>query len=94
MSQYWHLIGTSQNEEEQVQNFRPLAAHSSRRAALSTSFVYEEVYLHAYKSVPEARAGIGRYLAFYNGRRPHSSLDRKIPDQVYFNQPQPIPLAA
>jgi putative transposase len=58
------------------------------------SIKYEEVYLHAYKSVPEARAGIGRYLDFYNNRRPHSSLDRKTPDQVYFNLPQPIPLAA
>ncbi|HFD1171301.1 TPA: IS3-like element ISKpn11 family transposase, partial [Klebsiella pneumoniae] len=37
------------------------------------SIKYEEVYLHAYKTVSEARAGIGRYLAFYNSRRPHSS---------------------
>ena len=28
-----------------------------------------------------------RYLTFYNTRRPHSSLDRKTPDQAYFNQP-------
>lgn len=58
------------------------------------SIKYEEVYLHAYETVSEARTGIARYLAFYNGRRPHSSLDRKTPDQVYFNQPQTIPLAA
>ena len=45
---------------------------------------YEEVYLKAYDSVSEARASIGRYLAFYNGRRPHSSLDRRTPDQAYF----------
>lgn len=37
---------------------------------------YEEVYLHAYDSVPEARASINRYLSFYNSKRPHSSLDR------------------
>ncbi|SIR13039.1 hypothetical protein SAMN05880561_1111 [Rhizobium sp. RU33A] len=36
----------------------------------------EEVYLHACKTVSEARVGIGRYLTFYNSRRPHSSLDR------------------
>ncbi|MBP2449971.1 putative transposase [Rhizobium leguminosarum] len=30
------------------------------------SIKYEEVYLHAYKTVSEARAGIGRYLNFYN----------------------------
>jgi putative transposase len=48
------------------------------------SIKYEEVYLKAYDSVSEARASIGRYLAFYNGRRPHSSLDRRTPDQAYF----------
>jgi putative transposase len=50
---------------------------------------YEEVYLRAYDSVGEARTSIGRYLNFYNGRRPHSSLDRRTPDQAYFN---PLPL--
>ena len=55
---------------------------------------YEEVYLRAYASVSEARAGIGRYLTFYNGRRPHSSLDGKTPDQAYFNQPMPEAVAA
>ena len=44
---------------------------------------YEEVYLRAYASMSEARAGIGRYLGFYNSQRPHSSLDRKTPDQAY-----------
>jgi putative transposase len=44
------------------------------------SVKYEEVYLKAYDSVPEARASIGRYLDFYNGRRPHSSLDGATPD--------------
>ena len=47
------------------------------------SVKYEEVYLHAYDSVGEARASIGRYLDFYNRRRPHSSLDRKTPDEAY-----------
>jgi putative transposase len=48
---------------------------------------YEEVYLRAYSSVSEVRASLGRYLTFYNNRRPHSSLDPKTPDHVYFNQP-------
>ena len=39
------------------------------------TITYEEVYLRAYASVSEARTGIGRYLGFYNSRRPHSSLD-------------------
>jgi putative transposase len=50
---------------------------------------YEEVYLRAYDSVSEARMSIGRYIDFYNGRRPHSSLDKRTPDQAYFN---PLPL--
>ena len=55
---------------------------------------YEEVYLRAYATVSEARASIGRYLVFYNGRRPHSSLGGQTPDQVYLNTPKPIPAAA
>ena len=48
------------------------------------SVKYEEVYLRAYESVSEARISIGRYLDFYNRRRPHSSLDGCTPDQAYF----------
>ena len=46
---------------------------------------YEEVYLKAYDDVPDARRSLGRYIDFYNGRRPHSALDRRTPDQAYFN---------
>ena len=49
------------------------------------SIKYEEVYLRAYDSVGEARASIGRYLDFYNRKRPHSSLDARTPDQAYFH---------
>ena len=51
------------------------------------SVKYEEVYLRAYDSVAEARASIGRYLSFYNGKRPHSSLDARTPDLAYFGTP-------
>jgi transposase InsO family protein len=34
---------------------------------------------------PVARAALRKYLAFYNTRRPHSSLDRQTPDQACFN---------
>jgi putative transposase len=49
------------------------------------SVKYEEVYLKAYDSVGEARASIGRYLDFYNRKRPHSSLDARTPDRAYFD---------
>ena len=49
------------------------------------SVKYEEVYLRAYDSVGEARASLGRYLDFYNCRRPHSSLDARTPDRAYFD---------
>jgi len=57
------------------------------------SVKYEEVYLRAYESVSEARSSIGRYLDFYNRRRPHSSLDDRTPDQAYFDLP-PLRAAA
>jgi len=50
------------------------------------SIKYEEVHLRAYDSVSEARQSISRYLDFYNGRRPHSSLDGMTPDQAYFTE--------
>ena len=48
------------------------------------SIKYEEVYLHAYDSVGQAKAGLARYIDFYNTARPHSSLDKKTPDEFYF----------
>src|SRR5476651_1806727 len=50
------------------------------------SVKYEEVYLRAYDSVGEARAALGRYLDFYNRKRPHSSLDARTPDHASFER--------
>ena len=47
------------------------------------SLKYEEVYLHVYDTIAEARAGIGRYVTFYNGARPHQSLGYQTPDAFY-----------
>jgi putative transposase len=58
------------------------------------SVKYEEVYLRAYDSVGQARASLGRYLDFYNRKRPHSSLDRRTPDHAYFAAAVPRALAA
>ncbi len=43
------------------------------------SLKYEEVYLHAYDSVAEAREGIRRYFDFYNSERPHQALGYQTP---------------
>ena len=51
------------------------------------SVKYEEVYLHAYDSVPEAQRRLARYFTFYNSGRPHSALAGRTPDMVYFAQP-------
>ncbi len=51
------------------------------------SVKYEEVYLRAYESVPEARTGLGRYFEFYNAGRPHSSLGGMTPDQFFDRAP-------
>jgi putative transposase len=48
------------------------------------SVKYEEVYLHAYSSMTEARTRLKDYLRRYNEKRPHQSLDNRTPDEVYF----------
>ena len=50
------------------------------------SVKYEDVYLHAYETPTELRAGLTRYFTFYNTRRRHSALDRRTPDAVYYDQ--------
>jgi putative transposase len=58
------------------------------------SVKYEEVYLRAYETVAEARRLIGRYLDFFNTKRPHSSLGARTPDLAYFNPLTPAAIAA
>jgi hypothetical protein len=56
---------------------------SQGRAPLSQPKVRK--ILDTTRSVDEARASLSRYIHFYNGHRPHSSLDGRTPDQAYFN---------
>jgi putative transposase len=58
------------------------------------SVKYEEVYLRAYETVAEARRLIGRYLHFFNTKRPHSSLGARTPDHAYFAELPTLAAAA
>ena len=48
---------------------------------------YEEVYLHQYLTVADARRGLKRYFHFYNTERIHESLGYKTPHEIYFDKP-------
>ena len=48
------------------------------------SLKYEEVYLKGYATVAEARRSIEAYLHLFNKERRHQALDRRTPDQVYY----------
>jgi putative transposase len=47
------------------------------------SLKYECVYLNAFETGSEARAGIGRWIGYDNAERPHSALDGLTPDEAY-----------
>ena len=47
------------------------------------SLKYECVYLHAFETGSELRAGLRWWIDYYNGRRPHSSLAGRTPDEAY-----------
>jgi putative transposase len=48
------------------------------------SLKYECVYLHAWETGSEAKAGVGKWIEFYNRRRPHSALGGRPPAVVYW----------
>jgi len=45
---------------------------------------YEEVYLHDYRTVLDARERLSPYFDFYNTERPHASLEYRTPFEVYY----------
>ncbi len=47
------------------------------------SLKYECIYLHAFETGSELRAGLSRWIDYYNVRRPHSSLAGRTPDESY-----------
>jgi putative transposase len=58
------------------------------------SLKYECVFLNAFATGGEARTGIGRWIDFYNQRRPHSALGDRTPDEAYDIEIQQTNLAA
>jgi putative transposase len=54
------------------------------------SLKYEEVYLHAYETVADAKAGIGRWIRFYNAERPHQALGYRTPEAVFATASRPV----
>ena len=48
------------------------------------SVKYECVYLHAWETGSEAKAGVGKWIKFYNRKRPYSALGGKPPAVVYW----------
>ena len=58
------------------------------------SLKYECVYLHAFETGSQANAGIGKWLAYYNAERPHSTHGILTPDEAYVSKTEPMRLAA
>jgi len=48
------------------------------------SLKYEEVYLTAYDTIPQAREGIRQWMHFYNQRRKHQALEKRTPNMMYY----------
>ena len=56
------------------------------------SLKYECVYLHAFETGSELRAGLTRWIGYYNTARPHSALGGATPDEAYHTiEPTPSP---
>ena len=47
------------------------------------SLKYECVYLNAFETGSAARAGIGRWIDFYNTERPHTALGGRTPAEAH-----------
>ena len=58
------------------------------------SLKYECVFLNAFETGSEARAGIGRWICYYNANRPHSTFAGRTPDEVYAMETHMEKLAA
>lgn len=47
------------------------------------SLKYECMYLHAFETGSELRAGLIKWIGYHNAQRPHSTLSGRTPDEAY-----------
>jgi putative transposase len=88
-SQFTSLEFTNRLEKEDIR-----ISMDGRRRVYDNIFVerlwrsvkYEEVYLHHYQTVSEARNGLGKYFLFYNMERLHESLGYQTPYEIYVKE--------
>jgi len=55
---------------------------------------YHYIYLHVFENGSELRQGLRQWVAFYNQERFHQALDNLTPDEVYYDLPHPLAMAA
>ena len=58
------------------------------------SLKYQCVYLNAFETGSEMRAGIGKWMDYYNSERPHSTHGLLTPEEAYASKIQPMRIAA
>jgi putative transposase len=58
------------------------------------SLKYECIYLNAFETGSETRAGIGKWMTYYNAERPHSTHEILTPDEAYDRKMEPMRSAA
>ena len=58
------------------------------------SLKYECIYINAFETGSETRAGIGKWMAYYNAERPHSTHGILTPDEAYDKKTEPMRSAA
>ena len=58
------------------------------------SLKYECIYLNTFETGSETRAGIKKWIAYYNTERPHSTHGILTPDEAYERKTEPMRSAA
>jgi len=63
---------------------RTNGVHALDMSRLWRSLKYKCVYLHAWETGSQARAGVGRWITFYNHLRPHAAHGGQLPAVVCY----------